>query len=139
MGRPPVKHYEKKMEYHLVRQDYRCAGCRSPFGNVRKIHDPDGTRFYQVVRGRYGTDMVKLDLCHNYPRTKNAIELYPNFVDSLSNTRVMHNHCNVARRQFYINGKHRRFYTYYQADSWERFLLRHPKMNRFVNLEALDG
>jgi hypothetical protein len=106
-----IKNYEEKFNYHFYRQKGYCVCCEG-----------------------YLLSCFKIDLCHKLSRTKKNIKNYPLFIDSLLNTFIAHNECNVARLQpLDKHGKRTKQINYHQAEMAERFLERHPKISDFVN------
>ena len=106
-----IKDYHAKGWHCISRQNYVCGLC----GGTIDPHTVDGI-FYDNIKRE------KLDLCHDFPRTKLNQKNYPLFIDSVENLAVGHNSCNVRRIPLnYRDGVYnpKGFITFYQADQWE--------------------
>ena len=103
-----MKNYEAKWEYLTNKHSYRC-----PIQKEKQGKDLFIEMFVQDLH----------HLCHN---TKWRREKYPLFLDSILNLRpVSHNY----HLRFGSWGK----ITDYQAEKYEKFLERHPKIAEWVN------
>lgn len=109
-----MKNYEEKYNYLYFHQAGLCSGCGKKIPHT----------FFE-----------KSDLAHNLSRTEHNRKNFPKFIDSMLNMTIQHNKCNVSRLlPKHAKGKQQsRQINYFQAEQYEKFLQRHPKLEKFVN------
>lgn len=98
-----IKHYETKLQYLNKHQAHICA-----------------------ISGKLMTFSDKRDLHHMHSRTKWAVKAYPLFIDSILNLRTVDHNA-------HMRGPGKCRMSSYNAERWEMFLQRHPKIAEWVN------
>jgi hypothetical protein len=99
-----IEHYDNKFNYLYMHQKGLCIGCMERLMNGDKI-----------------------DFQHRARKTKWRLRKFPLFINSLLNGGLIHNLCNTTKHM--SAGQ----ISDYNAERYEKFLMRHPKISNFVN------